>query len=173
MDLTLQGAKSAFERNEEDENEQISDSDGPRITIVTPKYLGGGRAIFKDRDKGLITIAQQYLGRTYILEDTLRTPSWELGKERATILGMECEKATCNGTVTAWYAIDIPIPDGPDTYWGLPGLILRLDDGLEQYECVAVEPTEDALPKIPRGKQMSPIEFNNFVEHDLKGNGQP
>lgn len=32
-------------------------------------------------------------------------------------------------TVTAWYTPDIPINQGPENYWGLPGLILEVNNG--------------------------------------------
>lgn len=161
MELTLQEAKSVFERSEED-IEQLYDGNSPRIILVTPNYLGEGRSIHKDRTLGRITIAQKYKGRTFLLEDSIQ-PQWQMSNERTTILGMECMKATCNDTVTAWYAIDIPISDGPDIYWGLPGLILRLDDGLEQYECVAIEEAEGKLKRIPKGRRVSAAEFHDIV----------
>jgi len=38
-------------------------------------------------------------------------------------------------TVTAWYAPEIPVSQGPDNYWGLPGLILEVNDGKTVILC--------------------------------------
>jgi GLPGLI family protein len=31
-------------------------------------------------------------------------------------------------TITAWYTPEIPVNQGPENYWGLPGLILEIND---------------------------------------------
>ena len=38
-------------------------------------------------------------------------------------------------TITAWYCPEIPINQGPDKYWGLPGLILEVNDGTTILLC--------------------------------------
>jgi GLPGLI family protein len=35
-------------------------------------------------------------------------------------------------SITAWYTPQVPVSAGPDTYWGLPGLILELSTGQTQ-----------------------------------------
>lgn len=140
---------------------------GQRVTIVTQGQLSEGRDVYKAYSSHTLTIAQIYVARTYLIEDTLRLPNWKLENDETQLLGMQCRKATCGDTATAWYAMDIPIPDGPDTYWGLPGLILRLDDGHEQYECIAIDRTQEKMPHLPRGRRMSPREFDEFVERDM------
>ena len=38
-------------------------------------------------------------------------------------------------TVTAWYCPEIPVNHGPDEYWGLPGLIMEVNDGKTVIMC--------------------------------------
>ena len=40
--------------------------------------------------------------------------------------------------VTAWYSPEIPVSFGPDNYWGLPGLILEVNDGDNMLLCSKV-----------------------------------
>ncbi len=40
--------------------------------------------------------------------------------------------------VTAWYTPEIPINQGPENYWGLPGLILEVNDGKTTILCSKV-----------------------------------
>ena len=41
-------------------------------------------------------------------------------------------------TVTAWYTPEIPVNQGPENYWGLPGLILEVGDGKTVILCSKV-----------------------------------
>ena len=38
-------------------------------------------------------------------------------------------------TITAWYSPEIPVSQGPENYWGLPGLILEVNDGKTVILC--------------------------------------
>lgn len=88
-------------------------------------------------------------------------------------MGLNCQKAICNDTVTAWFTVDIPIPDGPQTFGGLPGLIMKLDDKSEQYECIAIEKTSENVPDRPkRGKRMTMAEFKAFLHEDFSHMGE-
>ena len=53
-----------------------------------------------------------------------------------TILGYECTMATCEyrgRKWTAWFAVDVPIQDGPWKLSGLPGLILEATESTGQH----------------------------------------
>lgn len=69
-------------------------------------------------------------------------------------------------TITAWYAIDIPVNQGPENYWGLPGLILEVNDGKTSILCSkivmnAAEKTEIKAPS--KGKIVSQKEYDEIV----------
>jgi len=57
---------------------------------------------------------------------------WEIKQDTMTIAGHICQKALLvrkgKEDLTAWYALDIPIMDGPEAFFGLPGLILEIHD---------------------------------------------
>lgn len=68
--------------------------------------------------------------------------------------------------ITAWYAPEIPINQGPDNYWGLPGLILEVSDGKTVILCSKIvmntkEKTEIKAPKT--GKAISQKEYDDIV----------
>lgn len=69
---------------------------------------------------------------------------WTLADETQTILGYNCQKATCSfrgRDFVAWFATDIPIKGGPWKFGGLPGCILKVYDtrNLYVWEAVAIE----------------------------------
>ncbi len=68
--------------------------------------------------------------------------------------------------VTAWYSPEIPINQGPENYWGLPGLILEVNDGKTTILCSKIvlnakEKTEIKAPTA--GKVVSQKEYDDTV----------
>ena len=79
---------------------------------------------------------------------------WTLADERQTILGYNCQKATCSfrgRDFVAWFAADVPIMGGPWKFGGLPGCILKVHDVQEIYvwEVVAIERGSFAIMQYP------------------------
>ena len=69
-------------------------------------------------------------------------------------------------TITAWYAPEIPINQGPENYWGLPGLILEVSDGRTTILCskVVLNTKEKTEIKVPtKGKKVTQAEFDDIV----------
>lgn len=68
--------------------------------------------------------------------------------------------------VTAWYTPEIPVNQGPEGYWGLPGLILEVNNGKTVILCskVVLNPKVKAEIKEPtKGKIISQQEFDEAV----------
>ncbi len=69
-------------------------------------------------------------------------------------------------TITAWYTPEIPVNQGPEGYWGLPGLILEVNDGKTTVLCskVVINPKEKTEIKAPtNGKEVSQKEYDEIV----------
>jgi GLPGLI family protein len=67
--------------------------------------------------------------------------------------------------VTAWYTPEVPVSFGPDNYWGLPGLILEVNDGLSVILCskVVVNSKEKLKIKQPStGEKISQMKFDKI-----------
>ncbi|MBQ8737227.1 MAG: GLPGLI family protein [Bacteroidaceae bacterium] len=69
---------------------------------------------------------------------------WTLTNETQTIIGYECQKATCRfrgRDFEAWFTTDIPVECGPWKFGGLPGLILKVYDKgrLYTFEAIGIE----------------------------------
>jgi GLPGLI family protein len=69
-------------------------------------------------------------------------------------------------TIMAWYTPEIPVNQGPESYWGLPGLILEVNDGKTVILCskVVLNTKEKVEIKAPaKGKVISQKEYDETV----------
>ena len=69
--------------------------------------------------------------------------------------------------LVAWFTSDIPISNGPNSYGGLPGLILELNDGNTVYLCnkIVLNTKGDFEIKVPnKGKKVTKKEFDVLIK---------
>lgn len=69
-------------------------------------------------------------------------------------------------TITAWYCPEIPINQGPEGYWGLPGLIMEVNDGKTNILCskLALNVKEKVEIKAPTsGDKVTQKEFDDTI----------
>ena len=123
-------------------------------------------------------LSKDVFGKPFLVKDELEPREWELTQETKKIgnytaykaiytdyrEGMsmsfnseegENEMETVIDTIKieAWYTPEIPVSQGPTTYWGLPGLIMEVNDGSMSYVCTKVilnpEDEVNALSSCP------------------------
>lgn len=73
--------------------------------------------------------------------------------------------------VTAWYTPQIPVSNGPDVYWGLPGLILEINADRTTILCteVVLNPTEKIIIEAPtKGDKVSRDEYNKIMKKKME-----
>lgn len=106
----------------------------------------------------------------YIIQSSLSPLKWNVLSEQKKIGEVMCRNATIvrndNYLITAWYAVDIPINDGPSNYWGLPGLIISLETPEKNYTVVKINYNdENTSIKAPnQGKKISQNEYEQIVD---------
>ena len=150
------------------ELESLSKSGGFNITGTTYKNTAEKRYL---REQEIST-------KPFLISDDLAPLKWKLTKESKKIGDYTAYKATLEQPVKkqqdndgiiiyaqaktlqveAWYTPDIPVPTGPEEYWGLPGLILQFDNGTKTYLCtkVVLNPEKGVRIKKPRrGKKIN------------------
>jgi GLPGLI family protein len=69
--------------------------------------------------------------------------------------------------ITAWYTPQIPVSAGPNTYYGLPGLILELNAGRTTMLCTEVTISSQEVLEIEepnKGKEVSREEYVKIVK---------
>lgn len=100
--------------------------------------------VYKNYPQGKMTVTDGLLMQDYIYEDTLYAQNLVIQDSSKLILGHECQKAVCHyrgHCWTAWFAMDIPITDGPWKLCGLPGLIMEVtsEDNSHAFKLLGIE----------------------------------
>jgi GLPGLI family protein len=123
----------------DDETNGMSDMAG---TVSSNAMEGESYQIIKSK-RGEITVFDY--GASVLTkvqyDDFLAKPNWQLQEGTDTVEGYECQKAILNfrgRNYTAWFTLEIPISDGPWKLFGLPGLILKVEDADQLYSFVMI-----------------------------------
>jgi GLPGLI family protein len=98
-------------------------------------------------------------------DDKTEKPAEAENKDKKTNFMSEMNMPT-DLTVTAWYTPEIPVNQGPESYWGLPGLILEVNDGKTVVLCskIILNPKNKAEIKAPtKGKVISQKDYDELV----------
>ncbi|WP_340066826.1 GLPGLI family protein [Ascidiimonas aurantiaca] len=187
------------------------DASGTGINIVGINLGGSGNDIYyKDVAAKTYTSQREAFSKQFLIKDSLPKMEWQLESETKQIGNYTCYKATFTKEVerrqlnlsdtaekekvvketlvtTAWYTPQIPVSHGPDKYWGLPGLILEINDGSTVMICNKI--VMNAQEKIDitepvKGKKVDQKTYNEMMlkkaeemskiygENRKKGNGQ-
>ena len=73
--------------------------------------------------------------------------------------------------VVAWYTMQIPVNQGPDDYWGLPGLILEVSAGNTTILCtkVVMNPKDkDKIDKPDKGEVVTQQEYTEITTKKMQ-----
>nr|WP_296382551.1 GLPGLI family protein [Winogradskyella sp.] len=73
--------------------------------------------------------------------------------------------------VTAWYTPQIPINQGPDDFWGLPGLILEINADKTTILCtkIVMNPEEkEDIDKPEKGDEVTQAEYTEIITKKMK-----
>ena len=204
--------KSASIYKEEEKLDTPGQQGGFRMMT---SMMGGGGTYYKNVKEKAYSVDKEFMGKEFLVKDTLTTYKWKMEGETRVIGGYTCYKATAvipasktdfrnfrpkkeeekkddakkevakegeakekktnfmddfdlpkEITITAWYTPEIPVNQGPEAYWGLPGLILEVNDGKTIILCskVVMNTKEKAEIKAPnKGKEVSQKEYDEIV----------
>ncbi|MFV8335137.1 GLPGLI family protein [Flavobacterium sp. RSP29] len=168
---------------------------------------GGGGTYYKNVKEKSYTIDKEFMGKEFLVKDSLPNLQWKMEGETRVIGGYNCFKATAvrpasktdfrnfrpkkedattvkpadaakktslldeldmpkETIITAWYTPEIPVNQGPENYWGLPGLILEVNDGKTVILCskVVLNPkVKTEIKASTKGKVTTQKEFDETV----------
>lgn len=104
--------------------------------------LKGASYIFKDMTQNRLRYCGGICMDVYIYEEDIPAIDWTPTEGEASICGYRCKTATASfrgREWTAWYTEDIPIPNGPEKFGNLPGLILKIEDKKKEHVIEATQ----------------------------------
>lgn len=104
------------------------------------RSVGSDYKIFKDFQAGTFRIMPPVMTMpAHYMEEPMDF-DWEITSKTDTILGLACTQALTRyggRNYEVWFSPEIPISDGPWTFRGLPGLILKVTDERDWYTFTA------------------------------------
>ncbi len=122
----------------------ITNNEYWKLSFATGRTYGGKAAtyILKNLDSGKLTYMGMIFMDSYIYEEDIPEIDWIPVEEETDICGYRCKTATASfrgREWTAWYTEDIPIPNGPEKFGNLPGLILKIEDEKKEHVIEATQ----------------------------------
>lgn len=137
--------------------------------------------IFTDLQSHLSTSRKNVYEQGFLINDTARTINWKITDETRNIAGFECRRANAiimdSIYVVAFYTESIIPSGGPESFTGLPGMILGLAIPHEHITWFATKVYNEQIPeatlKAPaKGKKISNIELLTTLQDRMKDWGK-
>ena len=171
FDLYFSDDKTMYKHNR--------DGDGPK------NFWGIGPAkentIVTNLLNGTFTSAKRVFEENYLIQDSSRKLEWKLSDETRDIAGFECRKAVakiCDSVyVVAFYTEEILVTGGPESFSGLPGMILglaipRLYTTWFATKVQLIDPKDGDLAAPTRGKKVTQKALETTLQKSLKDWGK-
>ncbi len=181
--LNFTKTNSTYTQNKELEPEVKNG--GVKVMIIGNG--GGNDILYKNTGEKRYVNKTEISGKQFLIKDKLKEYEWEMSSETKKIGKYTCYKATrtreeektsyimVDGEneenkekvivkTTVWYTPQIPINNGPDMYWGLPGLILEAHEGEQTIVCVELVLNSSKKIEIKEPKKGKKVTQQKFEE---------
>ncbi|MBL7707333.1 MAG: GLPGLI family protein [Taibaiella sp.] len=137
--------------------------------------------VIQDFVQHKLTAQKEIYEKNYIINDSLPRYQWKIHDDVREIAGYQCRKATTvindSVVVVAYYTDQILVSSGPESFGGLPGMILglaipRLYTTWFATKVTDVELSEKEIKKIKKGKIVDFKTLQKEIEPSLKDWGK-
>jgi GLPGLI family protein len=173
--LFFNASESLYKAVEEDDDTDV-DNGGMRMVIQRPK-----NETYVNQAATKRVLLQEFMGKKYLIEDSLKVTPWKFGSETKEVKGYACKQASFYNeerkqTIVAWYTDKLRPFLGPENFNTLPGAVLLVD--INDGERIIIAQTIEFRPlkknemKIPSGgtKTTEP-EFRKMVREQMEKMG--
>lgn len=114
--------------------------------------------VYSDLDKSESTAQKTVFEQVFLVKDSTRSIRWKITDEKRNIAGFDCRRANAiimdSIYVVAFYTDAIITPGGPESFSGLPGMILGI---ALPYEHVTWFATKVLTENIPASSLQPPV----------------
>jgi GLPGLI family protein len=138
--LFFNATESLYRPVEEEPEEDLDNGQGMRMRILRPK-----NEIYTNQQSYQKITLHYFMGKQYLIEDSLRMRAWKLGTEVREVKGYVCRNASffdeeSQQNIIAWYTDKFRPFLGPESFNNLPGTVLLVDinDGERVIEAKTV-----------------------------------
>ncbi len=144
-------------------------------------------SIFKQRNKQSIVVFDDAPNagpgleyRYFKLIENIPPQNWQITGDTTTILDYNCTKAVANfrgREYIACFTMDIPIAEGPWKLYGLPGLILKVEEKNQifTFEAIGLQEVKDEKIFFPDDREIVPCknmqQINQYRKNESKSIG--
>lgn len=135
--------------------------------------------VYVDYKDNSLTFSRNLIGKYYVVKkDEFYNFNWDIKKETKVIAGLEAQKAIGTyydiffdkeRTIIAWFIPSIPIPAGPDIYFGLSGLVgeVHLRKAIVKIE--SIEKVDETV-RIPSFEDV--MTYSDYIDFVAKANAK-
>jgi len=151
---------------------------------VTMRFKMPSIEMYLNQSEGKSISKEEFFGREYLIEDSIKTLGWKFGTEVKIIAGYECQQAYYTDEsnpkrkqeITAWYTTKLRPFLGPERFRSLPGAVMAVDINNGERVMVATKIEMRELKKkelvVPmKGEKISRSEFIKQQEEQMKKMG--
>lgn len=133
--------------------------------------------VYSDLDNARSVSQKKVFEQLFLVQDSIRKIKWKITDENRVIAGFNCRRANAvimdSIYVVAFYTDEILTPGGPESFTGLPGMILgvvlphqHLTWFATKVQAVKVADTELTMPQ--KGKKVTSPVLKQTLEEKLK-----
>jgi GLPGLI family protein len=137
--------------------------------------------VYTELERKSVKSLKNVFEQTFLLQDSVKQLEWRMTDEIRTIAGFDCRKAVariCDSVyVVAFYTEEITVSGGPESFYGLPGMILglavpRLYTTWFATKVELVPPTEKDFAISSKGKKVTNTELLKTLQSSLSDWGK-
>ncbi len=154
------------------------------VTQKVPEWMNGpatDNIVFTNLAEKTFSSQKTVFESTFNVSDTIRKLDWKITQDTRTIAGFECRKATAilmdSVFVFAFYTDQIVTHGGPESFQGLPGMILgiaipRLHATWFATKLELAEIKENILVAPKKGKKTTVSDLHQTLKEVMKNWGR-
>ena len=155
--------------------------EGPGFRMMSMRRRDN-TVVYRDLEANTQIEATNFMDKDFLVEgiDSANVSGWKVTGKQKMVAGYPCLSATRSDSlmgrpreITAWFTPAIPIQAGPQSFGGLPGMILEIDMNQGQTVTTATsvqfKTLEEGMLVMPdKGKKVTREEFRKLVDERMK-----